>query len=140
MEARTREVLVGMKSELSKGWVQGELQNLDGVCLYGALIRVGELHCGPNWRSSPAVKGRTNESSSLSYYLDLNSSEGKAIVAISDEIGVNWNDLALWQDEPGRTLDDLINVIDRILIEEDARVRTLESLDRIEVRELSEVS
>lgn len=120
MDEKVRDVLVAMKAELSNGWVQGELQNDRGVCLYGSVVRTCNLPYGPVGPFAEGVKGRLNDVSRNSYYLELTRPEGKAIVAIGNEIGVSWDDLALWQDEPGRTVDDLIAVIDLILLKEDA--------------------
>jgi hypothetical protein len=138
VDAEVREVLVGMKTELSKGWVQKDLIREDGVCLYGAVIAAAgiepQLADGDRKRNVMDVKGRNSanpilgadgrrRSASLvcvSYTFSFDSPAGRAMRAISAEVGVGLENLALWNDESGRTVDEIVAAIDRILLRDEA--------------------
>lgn len=116
MEKAVRDILVGMKAELSKGWAKGTLISEGGVCLYGALVRTANLQPCRNPRAVP-VKGRSNDlpKASGGYSFSLESPEGRAVLALAGEAGETWDTLALWNDAPERTVDDITNAIDNIL-------------------------
>lgn len=116
MEAEVRNILVGMKRELSKGWIQEKLDDGENVCVYGALIRVG--NCPLQVSYGPGVRGRSTSGIRLSRVFNLKAPEGKAIIAIANEAGTTWQDLALWNDADGRTVDDVVDAIDRVLLRE----------------------
>lgn len=119
MDHEVRDILVGMKTALSEGWIQGELQTEQGVCVYGALATTGAMMpswgtCGPN-----GVKGRVTQDIEPGPMLTVypNSPADKAMTMLCLEVGVkNQNELALWNDEEGRTVDDIINAIDALLL------------------------
>lgn len=135
MDPKVREILTGMKAELSKGWIQGDIQDDDGVCLYGALVRAGDLRIGPSAGHCPSIKGRETPAGGMSFFIPEDTPEGNAMIAISNELGVEMTDLALWQDDPSRTVDDVVAVIDRVLLKEESKP-TRRSRVRKRVREL----
>lgn len=126
MNAKTREILVNMKAELSsRGWAQGELDAANGgVCLYGALV------CGAKLRPcefdpySPRVNGRNGF---YEYRVRWATPEGEAITLIAKAVGVDAIDLGLWNDAEDRKIEDLMNVIDQLLTED---AEALESTEK----------
>ena len=136
MDSGVRDLLVSMKSELSKGWTQGELENDEGVCLFGALVISGDVvntwgTCGSN-----NVKGRSDNPyvAGPMYRIHDDTKEAEALGYIATEVGVkSIRDLALWNDAKGRTVDDVINAIDNVLLKNPRPRRRLKNLFRREM-------
>lgn len=112
MEAAVRDILVGMKQELSKGWVQKHMVTDEGVCVYGALAKTANLRCGPS--IGGPVQGRNGVG--MAYLLPLGSPGDRAIRMLAVEAGTTWQELALWNDTDGRTVDEVVDAIDRLLL------------------------
>lgn len=114
MDKETRDILTSMKAELSKGWIQGELVRESGVCLYGALIKTGcvplEHRCG-----GEVVAGRADPNSETTWIIQVGTPEFNVSNMLATEVGETWQTLALWNDAPERTVDDIIDAIDRLL-------------------------
>lgn len=119
MKGEVRDILVGMKEHLSKGWIQGRVQNRKGVCLFGAAVKAGGLAPHPIV-SDGCVKGRTGVEGVWSYGFTIESDSvvKEALDLISEEVGVTYGSLALWNDHPGRTVDEVVAVIDSLLLED----------------------
>lgn len=119
MKGEVRDILVGMKEALSKGWIQGTVKSRKGVCLFGAAVQAGDLEAHPIV-SDGCVKGRTGTKGVWSYGFTIESDSvvKEALDLISEEVGVTYGSLALWNDHPGRTVDEVVAVIDSLLLED----------------------
>lgn len=119
MESEVRNILVGMKEALSKGWIQGHIQNKKGVCLFGAAVKAGGLAPHPIV-SDGCVKGRTGEEGVWSYGFTIESDSAvkETLDLIAEKVGVVYGSLALWNDRQGRTVDEIVAVIDSLLLED----------------------
>ena len=119
MDPQVRDILVSLKTHVSEGWIQGDMQTDEGVCLYGALVKAGGMQaiwgvCGSN-----QVKGRTDSDYTPGPIWAMSEEDpgAKAMMLIAEEVGVqDVNELALWNDAEGRTVDDITNAIDRVLL------------------------
>lgn len=114
MEAAVRSILVGMKQELSKGWVQKELETPEGVCVYGAMAKAARLQQGSCFGRGN-VQGRSG-GIGWGYHFHIAKPEGQAIAMVAAEVGTTFQELALWNDADGRTVDDITDAIDRLLL------------------------
>lgn len=113
MTDEVRQVLVGMKSELSRGWIQNNLSRHDGVCLYGAVFRVCNIPGEPSDGRSD-VKSRSG--GNVKYTWCWDEPEGIAIKLLAKQAGVSWDELAVWNDMEGRTQAEVVGLIDKTLM------------------------
>lgn len=118
MDSEIREILVGMKAILSEGWIQGDLETEEGVCVYGALARAAKLPAGYGVCGPDVVKGRDHGQDIGPMYMIPNDSKAmQAITVLAAQIGVSdIKLLALWNDEAGRSINEITNAIDHILL------------------------
>lgn len=114
LSSEARDILVKMKGHLSQGWIQGTLIQDNNVCLFGALVKSADLPYGVVC-GSKIIKGRDYNPNIASHNIEYGSVAAEAIEAIAKETNRNLLDLALWNDEKERTVDDIVNVIDTIL-------------------------
>lgn len=115
MEVEVRNILVGMKEELSKGWAQKGLMTEEGVCVYGAMTKAAKLPQKPCFGGGP-IQGRSGAAAGMAYVLNLEGPKGRAIKMLAAEVGTTFEELALWNDTPGRTVDEVVDAIDRVLL------------------------
>jgi hypothetical protein len=130
MDTETRSLLLNMKASLSKGWVQGKLGidediklNEEGVCLFGAAMALGPCRVASGLADEISVenpvKGRQQ---GTGYVTLITAEEGtstySAMDLIAKELNIPMVDVALWNDAPERTHQDIIDVIDCVLLKE----------------------
>jgi hypothetical protein len=117
--AEVRQILLKAKAALAAGWIQGDLMNEEeeAVCLYGALVRGANMQPLPPWAcgTSPSVEGRGGDGS-VTFGIFDGSPEAEAVVLLAELAGVtDSNKLALWNDEPDRTAEQVVDLFDRAL-------------------------
>ena len=119
MQEATRQALLDMKQHLARGWTQGELQNKDGVCLFGALVQAwpdGLRTCvGPG-----TVTGREGGAASGAVGIAGGSAfQAMQLLAVAAGVG-DIDQLAVWNDQPQRTHEQVIDLIDQVLAQHPA--------------------
>lgn len=123
MTPQARQILLDMKAHLSIGWVQNLLfdtaeEGEETTCLLGAGVRVagleGRVVMGTD---SAAYSGRKGPIGVpvTQYYPDNNPYLVEAFDLLADDLGITRIELAIWNDAPGRTHAEIIDLIDRVL-------------------------
>jgi hypothetical protein len=115
LDIETRQVLLNMKAELSKGWVQGDLKTKKGVCIFGATLQVCDVPLRYDDRL-PVLRGRgVKTADEPTYVMEDDSAAFLATEALARQAGVPWDELALWNDDPARTHEEIVGLIDATL-------------------------
>lgn len=117
MDAASREILLKMKARLSEGWTKGAFATENGgVCLFGALVLAGDVPRCTGVNGGPCAPGRGTPGHPDGAYVVIDGSpERHAIEALAQQAGVHWLSLAIWNDAPGRTHEDVVGLIDAAL-------------------------
>lgn len=113
-EART--ILLDMKGKLSAGWIKGSIFNENGMCLLGAAAKAGNLM--PTTHRNPdaiLAKNRSSTQSRFHFHVMSDTPLAKAMLALAETAGISWEDLAVWNDDPNRTHQEIIDLIDKTL-------------------------
>ena len=114
-EQAVRAIFLKTKAELSKGWIQGNLVKKEGVCLFGALARGADLPVVKCDGSGEYAKGRYDGAASPGYVFVWSTPAGRAVRFMAETAGLPWQEMALWNDEEGRTVEEVVSLIDRCL-------------------------
>jgi hypothetical protein len=119
MNNETRQVLLNMKEHLSRGWVQGKLMDDGGgVCLLGSIVRGGGL--ATREQLPDKITCVWIKDDRCFHKVPLGSPQEHAMVvltkALMARLGLAEADLSLWNDEAGRTVDDVVGLIDGVLV------------------------
>jgi hypothetical protein len=111
---QTSETLDKAGDQVERGWAQGQLVNsLGQVCAIGGIATALDLRCGC---------GQNNNACHGLAYPD---SDEPALVALARHVGgagfTPIDDITAWNDEPGRTAAEVIEVLRAAAVIESAR-------------------
>lgn len=118
MDIQVRQILQSIKvTILKRGWTQGSLVSKTGVCLFGAVTCQGTIPVKRTIENEDefSIKGRDKGEEPTSYNLSFFAPAGKAFILLAYQAGVMLSDLAVWQDDPDRTQEEVIKLIDDTL-------------------------
>jgi hypothetical protein len=130
-----RQSLLDFKAEVSRRWTKGVVIDIDGgVCLFGAAARTGiprgHVRSGPGPAGAECIKGRQEANADSHVQVDMESATGIALQLLAAAAGVQYTELAEWQDAPERTQADVVDLIDKVLVLPDKLLAAMQRIER----------